>query len=629
MFTRLIGNRHENSGIYPFCLGSGPSGELAVLSGGKGQGYFCSVPTKRNLVKKFGLVLFLVLLGVCLLRGQPVNDSIQGAIFLDISSTPIEVEIDLANTTLSMENIGCSVFRPANYLWYKYDSDGTELVAFETQSNSNRPFTVQVIRPMTDESYQCLRQVSLSSSRKSLGVVPEGEVFLRVVDYLDGEHVGTISFQQSPLPPPNDDPANAILIEVNEESSTTVFDLIGATPTFSESSGPQDCRTYSRQDVWYKFNSSGGDLLHCRENQFRGFSIYRQVVGNTYERVDCNQNNQVSRIENLPSGLLFIRCTGVFPRLELRQYLPSSFNTINDEFPGAISIVPSDGGTDFLVDVWSATNSNLMYPSLPNSALNDVWYTFMSNGGDISIEFDGSNCTDINLCALVQVDESGTANVVESKFRSRTMNFTNVPEGPLYLTFAASEFNNIRKFYDNFTISQAGALLPVTLTTFTATARQKSTLLNWQTASETGNYYFAVERSADGQTFTAIGEVAGAGTSQTVQEYTFTDNTPQPGTNFYRLRQVDFDGTATLSEVRAVAFAIDNLLRVYPNPVGRGAVTVQIPENLKYQPLEVMTMDGRRVLKQSGELNGFSTAALAAGVYLVRVGELVERLVVR
>ena len=109
--------------------------------------------------------------------------------------------------------------------------------------------------------------------------------------------------------------------------------------------------------------------------------------------------------------------------------------------------------------------------------------------------------------------------------------------------------------------------LPVTLTYFTAKQQDSQVLLQWATASEKENAYFSLEKSRDGQQFNEIGRVTGAGTSTTKLTYAFTDDFPFAGTSYYRLRQVDFDGTSANSKIVAVNSKVTAALRIYPNPL--------------------------------------------------------------
>lgn len=112
------------------------------------------------------------------------------------------------------------------------------------------------------------------------------------------------------------------------------------------------------------------------------------------------------------------------------------------------------------------------------------------------------------------------------------------------------------------------AILPVDLSSFTGTQAGKSVTLDWTTEREDGNDYFSIERSADGVAFDALGEVAGVGTSREAQAYSFIDDSPLEGLNYYRLRQNDFSGAFSYSDVVVVSFEGGNqtFLEVSPNP---------------------------------------------------------------
>ena len=99
--------------------------------------------------------------------------------------------------------------------------------------------------------------------------------------------------------------------------------------------------------------------------------------------------------------------------------------------------------------------------------------------------------------------------------------------------------------------------LPVSLTTFTAKANKAGTVnLAWSTASEKDNAYFEVTRSTDGVNFNKIGQVAGNGTSNATNNYSYTDSKPVNGTNYYRLTQVDNDGKSAQSKVASAKVSL-------------------------------------------------------------------------
>ena len=167
------------------------------------------------------------------------------------------------------------------------------------------------------------------------------------------------------------------------------------------------------------------------------------------------------------------------------------------------------------------------------------------------------------------------------------------------------------------------APLPVSLTVFTAQAvRNQDGLLKWTTASETDNDHFDVERSLDGTNFTKIGVVAGQGTKLTPTNYTLTDAgvaAKAIGLVYYRLRQVDLNGTATYSPVRSISFtAGEPSISLYPNPTANGTDLdlTQLPSGT-YQ-VTIIDATGRLVQRLSldaGLLHALDLQNLAAGTY--------------
>lgn len=164
-------------------------------------------------------------------------------------------------------------------------------------------------------------------------------------------------------------------------------------------------------------------------------------------------------------------------------------------------------------------------------------------------------------------------------------------------------------FYSNTAI-------PVELVSFKAKTASNTTVLTWLTASESNNQGFTIERSTDGTTYTAIGNVKGNGTTSAVQNYTFTDATPSNGVNYYRLRQADFNGKESLSKSVSVVFG-KNTLAVRSTLVHN---TLDVTANDATQtPLSIFNLSGQQVY--TGKVQGsqsIDVSALSAGMYIVR-----------
>ena len=129
-------------------------------------------------------------------------------------------------------------------------------------------------------------------------------------------------------------------------------------------------------------------------------------------------------------------------------------------------------------------------------------------------------------------------------------------------------------YFNTSTLTGNTATLPVTLLNFNVSAcGEKCGELNWKTASEINNDKFEILRSLDGQVWDKIGEVKGHGTTKIVQQYKFIDvmndleRTSIPSTLFYKLKQVDYDGSFAYSKIEILNFLNQTEeLKIYPNP---------------------------------------------------------------
>lgn len=176
------------------------------------------------------------------------------------------------------------------------------------------------------------------------------------------------------------------------------------------------------------------------------------------------------------------------------------------------------------------------------------------------------------------------------------------------------------------TCSSLLTALPVELTHFSAKPMSQHITLVWSTASEKNNAYFAIERSRNGVDFSPIGQVKGNGTTQSTHDYGFVDtDVATEGVYYYRLKQVDTDGTATYSAVLSAQLKDATQVKVYPTAVRHNVVNIETSNDK--QPTTVVDMTGR-VLKQFATTpNQINVSDLAVGVYMVRVGSQVTRIV--
>jgi hypothetical protein len=110
-------------------------------------------------------------------------------------------------------------------------------------------------------------------------------------------------------------------------------------------------------------------------------------------------------------------------------------------------------------------------------------------------------------------------------------------------------------------------ILPIELTVFHCTLENNKPKLSWQTASESNNQKFEIERSSDGTHFEKVGEVTGAGNSNQLLDYSWIDSSNILKTLFYyRIKQVDFDHKYTYSDICDIKIDIDKGNFIFPNP---------------------------------------------------------------
>ena len=159
--------------------------------------------------------------------------------------------------------------------------------------------------------------------------------------------------------------------------------------------------------------------------------------------------------------------------------------------------------------------------------------------------------------------------------------------------------------------------LPVDLVSFEARVRNSVSFLTWSTASEINNDKFEIERSFDGKSYVLIGEVEGVGNSLRLASYSYEDTSPLPGTNYYRLKQVDFDGAYEYSPV-VVARVSDAKVTITPKQTyDRLTVTTNNDEAAN---VAIVGMSGQLLISQSFyNSTEVDLSELPSGVYLVRI----------
>jgi hypothetical protein len=216
------------------------------------------------------------------------------------------------------------------------------------------------------------------------------------------------------------------------------------------------------------------------------------------------------------------------------------------------------------------------------------------------------------------------------------------PGDPSLWELLKSETDNSHLFYaeplDSTTLAKLGVTnfpIPVELTSFTAEANGASITLKWTTATETNNMGFEIERKLiirGSQTeFTKIGFISGAGTTTEKQSYNFNDNISGSNAHaaYYRLKQVDYDGTTSYSEIAVIENILPaefSLAQNYPNPFNPNtAIEFSLPVDSKVT-IKIYNSLGSQVALLVNEIKPagkhtvtFNANDLSSGVYYYKI----------
>lgn len=165
-------------------------------------------------------------------------------------------------------------------------------------------------------------------------------------------------------------------------------------------------------------------------------------------------------------------------------------------------------------------------------------------------------------------------------------------------------------------------ILPIELLEFKAIINNNLVEINWTTLTELNNDFFTIERSIDGLTFESIKTINGAGNSLSVINYVAVDEKPFTGTSYYRLKQTDFNGSYSYSNIESVYFTNIDDFDVYPNPNTSGFLTIRSIKSSKYK-LKIINNIGQVVFENNFDsmINELDLNTFSKGVYTIQIND--------
>ncbi|MFM9984281.1 MAG: SBBP repeat-containing protein [Flavobacteriales bacterium] len=169
-------------------------------------------------------------------------------------------------------------------------------------------------------------------------------------------------------------------------------------------------------------------------------------------------------------------------------------------------------------------------------------------------------------------------------------------------------------------LSPCLVILPIELEYFSGQTGPISNELKWKTNSEFNNAFFVIERSFDMQSFAALGSISGQGVTMESHEYSFADNDPSSGINYYRLQQVDFNGQSEYSEIIALDRSNEHsLISIFPNPSSDKLSILNVP--LDFVSMCILNEYGSAIQTYKCPITEIDVSSFRNGIYFIQFSD--------
>jgi Secretion system C-terminal sorting domain/Metallo-peptidase family M12 len=309
-----------------------------------------------------------------------------------------------------------------------------------------------------------------------------------------------------------------------------------------------------------------------------------------------------------------------------------TYNVVN-ETPFPFIFSNSNDGQTMLGNLYSNANTRGWYTS--SFATSQGWTatpdlvigitsTDMvedNNTGLAGYAYIGVGCSTTSTGSALVI-EQGTTNYLFAHELGHTVGMNHDPTSTTSLMSPTVYTSSVTMSTVNkncYTTAAGCMILPIELTTFTGSFSQNKNNLTWATASEKNNKGFQIERSYDATHWLSIGYVKGIGNSETQKTYNFQDVSPL-GLSYYRLRQQDFDGKETFSNVISIKSESKTKVILAPNPV-QNELIISFESETYAEEVNVYDLLGRLISQYKKPLNRLEVDMrnVQAGMYIVEI----------
>jgi Secretion system C-terminal sorting domain len=218
-----------------------------------------------------------------------------------------------------------------------------------------------------------------------------------------------------------------------------------------------------------------------------------------------------------------------------------------------LNITPANGTDDYDFAIWGPFSGSLPCPPT-TTPLRCSW---AAGGGNTGVS---------------STNNAPQTDLTEGSGGNRWVQTIATAAGNTYILLVDNFATSSQPFTLDWTLTAGATLgcvpLPIELTTFEANQQEAAIKLDWMTFTEMNNDYFTLEKSTDAINFEEFNRVAGTGNSTQPINYSALDKSPVVGVNYYRIKQTDYNGKFTYSDIISVRFATSQALanNVHPNP---------------------------------------------------------------
>ncbi len=299
---------------------------------------------------------------------------------------------------------------------------------------------------------------------------------------------------------------------------------------------------------------------------------------------------------------------------------------VSFEFSGGIGL-PGTTSSDLVISTYATASNNTPYPFTPDLVTHVNGITGTDNSANCADRFwrvsiNGS-ADYIFHYPVSENAGNGNSNMRAQKWDNATLGWQFPIPGQSNPSAQSVAVPNVST-NGSWTLAMESTPLPVSLLTFTATLENESSVLcRWITASEVNNDFFILQRSRNGFDFEDVTRIDGAGNSNSMINYSFRDSYPFPGVSYYRLRQVDYDGTFAYSQIAAVNIPDkENSFNIFPNP-SNGFAYILWDSEYEITSIAVNDLLGKKLscinMDNSAGLRELNLSHLPNGIYLIQV----------